>query len=323
MSIIAIVLLVFYIINRLVKSIKPNSSHAVLITGCDSGVGYSLACHCAELGVSVFAACLNSDSFGAQHLLQLHHEQRNVHVIQMDVRETESVQNALTKIKRILSDDKNLVLKALVNNAGVMVFGEFAWQTEDLIQQQIDVNLVGAIRVTKAFLPMIVNNKGRVINITSHCSMQALPGLSVYAASKAGLLTWSDALRIEMKKFGIPVISLIPGSFFTATHIMANQKKYAEKMKYEMSPEEWERYQNYFLEYNSYLTSFNVPQVRRIDDKHLYAQFNEALLSTKPKSHYSNSPFRYILYHTLFKITPTPIRDELVIKFVNLPKWKT
>lgn len=55
------------------------------------------------------------------------------------------------------------VLKALVNNAGVMVFGEFAWQTEELIQQQIDVNLVGAMKVTKAFLPMIVNNKGSKI----------------------------------------------------------------------------------------------------------------------------------------------------------------
>lgn len=54
------------------------------------------------------------------------------------------------------------VLKALVNNAGVMVFGELAWQTEELIQQQIDVNLVGAIRVTKAFLPMIIKNRGNI-----------------------------------------------------------------------------------------------------------------------------------------------------------------
>ncbi len=52
---------------------------------------------------------------------------------------------------------------------------------------------------------------GRIINVCSHCSMEALPGLSVYAASKAGLLAWSNALRVELHKFRVNVISFIPG----------------------------------------------------------------------------------------------------------------
>lgn len=107
-SCIAILVSIFYIINRPGKLIKPDSSYAVLITGCDSGIGYSLACHCIEKGLSVFAACLHLNSSGAQHLLQLHQELCSVHVIQMDVRETRSIQNAQSKIKGILSEDQNL-----------------------------------------------------------------------------------------------------------------------------------------------------------------------------------------------------------------------
>lgn len=93
-------------------------------------------------------------------------------------------------------------------------------------------------------------------------------------------------------------------------------------MKNDMSPEEWKLYENYFTEYNSYLTGFDVSAVNKLDDRHLYDNFNEALLSTKPKSHYDNEPLRYSFYHTLFKITPTPITDKLVMRFVNLPRWK-
>lgn len=127
-------------------------------------------------------------------------------------------------------------LRAIVNNAGVMIFGEFPWQTETQIHRQIAVNLTGAIDVTRIYAEEIIKQNGkskrqtqlitkfphtsvhccvnlaRVINICSHCSLAALPGLSVYAASKTGLLAWSDALRIEFKKFNIPVISFIPGT---------------------------------------------------------------------------------------------------------------
>lgn len=66
-----------------------------------------------------------------------------------------------------------------------MVFGETEWQTNDQIAEQLNVNLAGTIRVTKAFLPLVRQNKSRIINITSHCGLRALPGLPIYCASKA------------------------------------------------------------------------------------------------------------------------------------------
>lgn len=71
-------------------------------------------------------------------------------------------------------------LDTFVNNCGVMVFGESEWLTDNLIDYQIDVNLSGTIKLTKRFLPLIRLSKARVINVTSHCALRALPGLSVY-----------------------------------------------------------------------------------------------------------------------------------------------
>lgn len=61
-----------------------------------------------------------------------------------------------------------------------MVFGESEWLTDNLIDYQIDVNLAGTIKLTKRFLPLIRIAKARVINVTSHCALRSLPGLSVY-----------------------------------------------------------------------------------------------------------------------------------------------
>lgn len=71
-------------------------------------------------------------------------------------------------------------LDTFVNNCGVMVFGESEWFTNNLIEYQINVNLGGTIKLTKKFLPLIRRSKARVINVTSHCALRALPGLSVY-----------------------------------------------------------------------------------------------------------------------------------------------
>ena len=71
-------------------------------------------------------------------------------------------------------------LDTFVNNCGVMVFGESEWLTDNLIDYQINVNLAGTIKLTKRFLPLIRISKARVVNVTSHCALRALPGLSVY-----------------------------------------------------------------------------------------------------------------------------------------------
>lgn len=138
---------------------------------------------------------------------------KHFHVIQLDITNIEMIKAAREFVEKLLKTNANLSFTALVNNAGVMTFGEFEWQTLDLIRQQLSVNLLGTMFLTKAFLPIIRLYKGRIINVTSHCSLQSLPSLSVYAASKVGLKFWADSLRMEMKKYGVHIIDFIPGLY--------------------------------------------------------------------------------------------------------------
>jgi len=103
------------------------------------------------------------------------------------------------------------VLRALVNNAGVMVFGEFEWQTQAHAKYQINVNFLGTMRITQELMPIIRQNGGRIIVVSSHCAADPLSGVSVYAATKAALAAWTTALRIEVGKYGVNVVSFIPG----------------------------------------------------------------------------------------------------------------
>lgn len=93
-----------------------------------------------------------------------------------------------------------------------MAFGEFEWQTEEMFSKQLNVNLLGPMKFTHYFLPLLRKHNGRIINICSHCSLQPLPGLAAYSASKAALLFWTEALRMELQKYGIKVIAFIPGA---------------------------------------------------------------------------------------------------------------
>ena len=92
-----------------------------------------------------------------------------------------------------------------------MIFGEFEWQTEDQMRHQVEVNLLGTMRVTREFLPIIRAHQTRLIVITSHCALEPLPGVAAYGASKAGLSAWTTALRVELKKFNVKVVNFVPG----------------------------------------------------------------------------------------------------------------
>lgn len=104
-----------------------------------------------------------------------------------------------------------LVLQCLINNSAVMIFGEFEWQTEDQIRNQVEVNLLGTMRITRELMPMIRAHGSRIIVISSHCNIQPLPGVAVYSASKAAITAWTNAIRMELKKYGVKVVCFIPG----------------------------------------------------------------------------------------------------------------
>ncbi|KAG8228601.1 hypothetical protein J437_LFUL009306 [Ladona fulva] len=310
--------------RRLIENYEPK--RAILITGCDSGLGFSLALRTHDLGLWVFATCLREDGIGARRLRELCPNSQRLHVLKMDVTDATSVFTARDIVMKLIKKN-GLELGTLVNNAGVMVFGEFEWQTERLIKFQTDVNLLGTYRVTKAFCPELRKSKGRILTVSSHCAEATLPGLAVYGATKAAIEAWSDGLRVEVAKYGIQVITIFPGSFAQRSNLAGLQGEYAAEMKAAMNKEQQEFYGEFFNRYQTYLNAVFSAGPRTPDalkDDSLYYTFEEALLSRNPRSRYrAPAPVRYVIYHSLFKMAPTTwLRDWLVQRFVQMPAWE-
>uniref|UniRef100_A0A1B0D9G7 Uncharacterized protein n=1 Tax=Phlebotomus papatasi TaxID=29031 RepID=A0A1B0D9G7_PHLPP len=210
-----------------------------------------MARKCHSMNMTVIAGVLNPTSQGAKNLSQYpSHEMIVTHI---DLLQQDTISHAYRIVREIISREIDGKFLGLVNNAGVMVFGEFEWQTRDLFHRQIEVNLLGTMSITHQFLPLLRKYQGRILTVTSHCAHQSLPGLAPYAASKAALASWTDALRVEMKKYDVAVVEFIPGSFITGSNIAAGQKDAAQKMRKAFTEEQEELYGDYFGRYNSYL----------------------------------------------------------------------
>lgn len=163
----------FYVFST--KEIVPLTNDKVIfISGCDSGLGFSLAQHTCDLGFKVIASCLSLQSEGAKELN--HKYEKRIFLVELDLTKPSNIADIVILTQSFLAANTPcgnyyyfyfLVLVillfvvvfaefwALINNAGVMVFGEFEWLTDRLIKEQIDVNLSGTMCLTKAFLPIL------------------------------------------------------------------------------------------------------------------------------------------------------------------------
>lgn len=106
-------------------------------------------------------------------------------------------------------------LHALVNNAGVAISLPLEFLPLDELRRQLEVNLVGQVAVTQAFLPHLRATRGRIVNVGSVAGRSSLPFLGAYAASKHALEAVTDALRVELRPFGIVVTIVDPASIAT------------------------------------------------------------------------------------------------------------
>nr|KAG5713568.1 hypothetical protein BaRGS_024616 [Batillaria attramentaria] len=217
------------------------------LLGCDSGFGYSLAQKLDSMGFQVFAGCLMPDREGAQ-LLQKTSSER-MHVIPLDVTDDWQVRKAFNVVKEKCEDG---ALWAVVNNAGIATFTEIEWCSVDQFQRIMDVNVLGVVRVTKAFLPLLRLSKGRVINVASLAGRFTIPAFAAYSMSKKACIAFSDALRQEMAKFEVSVVTIEPGLYRTPITqeeylINLNRKSWAETPT-EVKADYGEEYFNAFLQ---------------------------------------------------------------------------
>ena len=192
------------------------SNETALITGASSGIGLHLATEFAKNGHPlVLVARIESELREIAQNLNASFEVETA-VIAKDLRDP----NAADEICEELEGGK---IEILVNNAGVGQKGK-AWEIpleEDL--SMISLNVEAVLRLNKAFLPhMVSRERGRILHTASVAGFQPGPGYAVYAATKAFLLSYSEALATELEKTGVTVTALCPGPTDTDFFIKAD-----------------------------------------------------------------------------------------------------
>ena len=179
------------------RSTVVQGSPTVLVTGAGRGLGHVAAVRLAASGWQVYAGVRNAAD--AQRMA----EKPNVTSVIVDVTNEEH----LAKLPSQLPER----LDALVSNAGVAVGGPIETLTLDDLRWQLDVNVIGAVGVTQAVLPLIRKAHGRIVFISSTSGRVATPSLGAYGASKFALEAIGDSLRNELRPWGITVSLIEPG----------------------------------------------------------------------------------------------------------------
>jgi NAD(P)-dependent dehydrogenase (short-subunit alcohol dehydrogenase family) len=183
----------------------------ILITGCSSGFGYDSAKFFADKGHHVYATMRNLNGKNAGPAAELSEYAASnglkIDVLEMDVTSDESVKAAFANISDI---------DVLINNAGLGYGGPVEAFSSEAVLAQLDLNIVGTIRVAKAALPLMrAKQSGLIIQVSSTAGRGAFPGFGVYHASKWGLEGLSEAMRYELAPLGIDVVLVEPGPFST------------------------------------------------------------------------------------------------------------
>lgn len=173
----------------------------VLITGTSSGFGAASTRYFAEKGWNVIATMRDTTKAGDLASME------NVFVTKLDVQDSTTIQSAIEAgIGHFGKID------VLINNAGYGLFSIFENASVPAIRQQFDVNVFGAMDVTRAILPHFrSNNSGIIVNISSGAGAIGFPMASIYSSSKFALEGWSEGLRYELASLGIQVKLVEPG----------------------------------------------------------------------------------------------------------------
>ncbi|KAG0719192.1 D-beta-hydroxybutyrate dehydrogenase, mitochondrial [Chionoecetes opilio] len=149
--------------NAMKRTQVDAQGKAVFITGCDTGFGRSLAARLDNMGFKVFAGCLMPEGEGARSLLK--EASPRLRVVSVDVTKDDVVRAACKTVEEGLAEDEGLW--AVVNNAGIAAFTEIEWCPVAEYRRVYEVNSLGPIRVTKAFLPLLRRSQGRIVLVAS------------------------------------------------------------------------------------------------------------------------------------------------------------
>ncbi|XP_028257079.1 11-beta-hydroxysteroid dehydrogenase type 2 [Parambassis ranga] len=273
-------------------SALPAHGKAVFITGCDSGFGNVTVKHLDSLGFDVFATVLDLKGDGARELQRTCSPRLTL--LQVDITQPQQVQQALldTKAKLGLKG-----LWGLVNNAGVCVnFGDAELSLMSNFRGCMEVNFFGTLNVTKSFLPLLRQAKGRIVTISSPAGDQPFPSLAAYGASKAALNLFTNTLRHELEPWGVRVSTILPSSYKTgqsSNHAYWEQQH--KELLQSLPPALLEEYgEDYVTETKDLFQSF--ASQANPDLSPVVHAIVQALLAPQPQARYYAGPGIGLMY---------------------------
>ena len=272
---------------------------AVLVTGAGRGLGRATALTLAAHGWHVYAG-LRSDADAQQFA-----EQSGITPVTLEITDAEHVAKLPTQLPERLD--------ALVNNAGVAVGGPIETLALDELRWQLEVNVIGGTAVTQAVLPLIRNARGRIVFISSTSGRVATPGLGAYGASKFALEAIGDALRNELRPWGIRVSLIEPGQI--DTDMSKGSHEQHEENIAKMSPEHQRLYAGHAAGMHK---AIDLMDGVISAPEEIVVAILRALTDKRPKARYLVG--KGSKAHAYARLLPSLVADAIFSRATGIPK---
>ncbi len=283
------------------------SPRYVLVTGASTGIGAACVLGCARYGMTVFAGVRNLEAGAALK----GGVDGSLILVQLDVTDEHSIRQAADLVRRTVGE---IGLSGLVNNAGIAIGSPLEVIPLTQLRKQLDVNVIGQIAVTQAVLPLLRQARGRIVNMGSIAGRGAIPMMGPYAASKFALEALTDALRLELRPWGIEVSIIEPGAI--ATPIWEKSLKTALDVESTVTEEGRRLYGEAARRVRE---AVDQAAQRAIPTDAVVEAVLHALTSTRPKTRYlvgTDAKIRAMMAKWL----PDRVQDWILRKALKLPR---
>ena len=276
-------------------------SPAVVITGASTGIGAACALDLDRRGFRVFAGVRSQTD--ADRLR--HGASERLSPVDLDVTEPQAIRSAA---EHVAAEVGEAGLAGLVNNAGILIAAPLELVPLDRLRRQLEVNVIGVVAVTQAFLPLLRRARGRIVNLGSLSGRIVAPYLGPYAASKFALEALSDGLRVELGRWGISVSIVEPDS--VATPIWSKLQTAAEGQDADLEAETRQLYEKDLLALRkaAYVFGKTAMPVDRV-----VRAVRHALSARRPKTRYPVG-VRTRLAFWAARHLPDRLRDWLILR---------
>lgn len=279
------------------------TNNSILITGTSTGIGKACALLLAQKGFNVFA-CVRKETDGEALIKEA---TGRLTPIYLDVSESEAIKKAVKTVSKATGGE----LFGLVNNAGICLATPVELTPIDELRQSLEVNIIGAIAMTKAFLPLLKKGKGRIVNMGSVFGLCSIPCRGSYAASKSAMEAFTDCMRLEFKPYGITVSIIEPGGI--QTEIWRKDDEQRDKIYSDCDPGTYKLYKPLIASVNRRIHSTPFLPAEAVAKK-----VSHIFRSKKPKARYIVGMDTRIMHFV--ERFPTVIRD-IIIRNVFCPKY--